>query len=128
MSYFSTIRMVTTISGFDFLKSSIDDYLDQHCCPNDLNLLLESNMDYYQSDDYGVYFGWDNIRWYDQFFPEIIAFCDALEKLEKQSFEYQFLRIGENYDDIEQIYRLKSGKLHPFYPIVQIAGGFDHSI
>ena len=125
MSYFSTVRMVTTVSGFEFLKSTINEYLIQYCCSGELNLLLHTNLDYYQSDDYGVYFGWDNIRWYDQFFPEIIAFCAALKELEKQSFEYQFLRIGENYDDIEQIYRLRSGKLHAYYPLVQIAGGIE---
>ena len=125
MSYYSTVRIVTTIDGFTTMQQEVISFLQQHCCPMELNLLQPTHMDYFNKDQYGVYFGWDSIRWYDQFYPEIMAIVYALEQLEKSGIEYQFLRIGENYNDIEEIYRLTSGKLKPFYPYVTIVGGLD---
>ena len=127
MSYYSTVRMVTTIDGYTMMQQQITQFLEQHCCPQELNILQKEHMDYYQQDDHGIYFGWDSIRWYDQFYPEIMAIVFAIEYLEKNEIEYQFLRIGENYSDIKEIYRLKSGHLKPFYPVVTIKGGLNQS-
>ena len=123
MSYYSTVRMVTTIDGFTKMHDEVKSFLQQHCCPEELNLLHQQYFDYYAKDDNGIYFGWDSIRWYDQFYPEIMAMVHAIEVLESTNIEFQFLRIGENFNDIEEIYRLKTGKLKPFYPHVSIIGG-----
>lgn len=123
MSYYSTVRMVTTKYGYDLMVKTIDSYLQQHCCDPSMNLLDPIHLDYYQIEKDGIYFGWDNIRWYDQLFPYITAIMEAIELLDTKNLEFQFLRVGESYADIQEIYRLTSGRLHPFYPLVTIIGG-----
>ena len=43
---------------------------------------------------------WDSIKWYPTF-EEIRIIEDYLAELESQNIEYRFIRVGEEYSDVE---------------------------
>ena len=47
-----------------------------------------------------VYFGWNYIKWYDG------EFVNAVESAIYESENYHFMRLGEDYSDIEENYQL----------------------
>ena len=62
----------------------------------------------------GDYFGWvdpkqvlvfqcDDIKWYESF-PDIRAFESFIREVEELGYDTEFIRVGENYDDIEMRY------------------------
>ena len=57
-------------------------------------------FDFHDEAADGVICGFENIKWYGTF-EEIQAFEDVLEKLEDAGVPWCFVRIGEDYDDIE---------------------------
>jgi hypothetical protein len=63
--------------------------------------------------DKGMVFSEENVKWYDTY-PEVIAFedargkfvdlfCEGKENVVEGAFE--FIRVGEQYDDVETAYR-----------------------
>lgn len=44
--------------------------------------------------------GWEDIKWYSTF-EEIRIIEDYLAELESQNIEYRFIRVGEEYSDVE---------------------------
>ena len=63
------------------------------------------------SDQWGEEFSWNDpfkrlefrcegIKWYD-IFPEVTAFEAMLESLSEMGYDHEFLRIGEESDDVE---------------------------
>jgi len=63
-------------------------------------------------DDWGDYFAWDDhhrvlkftaddIKWYDGY-PDVARFTEFLSQVQDLEYEYEFMRIGEDYTDIEQ--------------------------
>ena len=45
----------------------------------------------------------DDVKWYDSF-PDVIAFNEMLPEIEELGFCYEFIRVGEDDDDIETRY------------------------
>lgn len=45
-------------------------------------------------------FSADSIKWYDGY-PEIASFEHFLEMVDGLGYEFEFIRVGENYEDIE---------------------------
>tara|TARA_R110000822_G_scaffold57443_3_gene144414 strand:- start:473 stop:841 length:369 start_codon:yes stop_codon:yes gene_type:complete len=43
----------------------------------------------------------DNIKWYEGY-PEVDGFMDMLEALTKLGYSYEYLRVGEEPDDIDR--------------------------
>ena len=84
--------------------------------------LLEC-LSYFRQDETGVYFGWDDIKWYDEYFPEIIAMTDTLTELEGKNIPFQFIRVGEDDTDIVHLYHLGDSDVEPFYVHTEIRGG-----
>ena len=72
-----------------------------------LNVIrVEENFSYYELEDDKweekqcdmVYFGWDDIKWYEGSYADISFITDFIYNLDMCSFS----RIGEDYEDIEQ--------------------------
>lgn len=102
MGYRSDVRIMTTKKGFDELKKYTDKYL------KDKNFtygnLLDS-LDFNDETKYAKYFGWDSIKWYDgiEGFEDVDAIMNGLEHLKDKDLSYRYARIGESYDDFEEM-------------------------
>jgi hypothetical protein len=116
MGYRSDVRIRTTKEGYEIMKEEIDKYLNEK---------VEDNLDYTPEnlvkhtdniDDDGevVTMDWNYVKWYD-FFPEIMAVSNALGILQEKDIDFQFMRIGEDLDDIEEKWSINNDSFDSFY-------------
>lgn len=123
MGYRSQVRIATTQDGWKFMQSRYAIHLKE-CIAKGLDgfNLLEC-MDSFQNDkDENVYFGWDDIKWYENVFGEIVSWYETFKDLEKENIPFQFLRLGEDPTDIEEIYHLEHTDLYSFFVESRIVG------
>lgn len=75
------------------------------------NLLSESDSKRMLFDGHEYYYllSWKNIKWYDLIDEDIIVFMQFLDGLDES--EYDFIRLGEEFDDNE--FRLGLGIIYP---------------
>lgn len=66
----------------------------------DLSVVDECEIHFLDNDEVILY--WDYIKWYDSF-DEVKAFKEALDYLNRNGYEWYFMRIGEDINDIETI-------------------------
>ena len=52
---------------------------------------------------YQMYLGWDDIKWYHDY-DDIMALESGLDYLKESNYTFKFSRMGEDFDDIEEIY------------------------
>ena len=45
-------------------------------------------------------FSADDVKWYESY-PEIASFMHFIEMIDQLEYEYEFIRVGENYEDVE---------------------------
>ena len=98
MGYRSDIRIVTSKEGFEILKDFVAEYLKEH--NENYNLLDE--CDKKEEGKNQCYFGWNYMKWYEHDYPEVVAIMEGLNHLEDNEYSYRYMRIGENYDDMEE--------------------------
>ena len=102
MGYRSDVRIVTTKKGFEELKKYTNKYLKDKDFKYG-NLLDELKIK--EETEYAVYFGWDNIKWYEYSdYENVDAIMSGLDYLEDNDYSYRYARLGENYDDYEEKY------------------------
>lgn len=92
MGYYSDVRAILKKEDFEALKKVIEESPYDNLKNMDILEIRGKNKDY-------VYFGWNGIKWYfgPEFVQTIITSCE----------EHQFVRIGEDYEDIEEHYNLE---------------------
>lgn len=96
MSYYSSVRLLTTRKGYDELSTFLKLRL-----PDRRENLIE-NCDFKKVHCNTVFMGWDSIKWYEHSnFSEIDAMLDGLKHLKIYNFSYHFIRMGEDYDDVD---------------------------
>ena len=102
MGYRSDIRIKTTKNGYNAIKRE---------WKKQIQVLNENNIDYYNLMDNIeifeehndiVYIGWDYLKFYKGY-EEVDAIYDILEILQKREYPFHFLRIGEEWNDVEEI-------------------------
>ena len=91
MGYRSDVRVILSKEDFDkYVKGKIDDS-------------LEKNMRILFENEEKVLFKWDDIKWYEDLFPEIQQFMDILDLIDSDDKNnYYFARKGEDVTDIEE--------------------------
>lgn len=90
MSYRSDVRIITSKKGFNRLKKFTDNYLKEKKFSYG-NLLDDCEI--FHENDYFKYFGWDSIKWYDDY--EEFSYESDIE--EEQCFAYP--TITRKFDD-----------------------------
>lgn len=92
MGYYSDVRAILKKDDFEALKKEIEESSCDYLLNFDKLEERGKNKDY-------MYFGWDSVKWYSEkdFIERFIIGCD----------EYQFIRIGEDYKDVEEHYNLE---------------------
>ena len=94
MSYMSNVALAIREEDYELLK-------EERKNNEDLIRLLEmgSEDDSYRKNGI-IVLSWNDIKWYDSF-SEIEDVENFMHELEKKDAPYKFIRIGEDYDDIE---------------------------
>lgn len=98
MGYRSDVRIITSKEGFEKLKEFVAEYLKEH--NEDYNLLEECDIK--KEGKNQCYLGWDSIKWYEDSFDDVDAIMNGLRSLSENEYSFRYMRIGENYDDIEE--------------------------
>ena len=117
MGYRSDVRISTSREGFNKLNKYVEEYLKNNTrsFSND-NLLTQ--CDILVKNDKMVYFGWDNIKWYDDIFEDIKAICYGLKKMDVDNYSYNFARLGEEIDDYEESYNSSDKEDYIQFPFI----------
>lgn len=97
MGYQSDVRISTTKEGFEEIKEIII---------NTEKELLVFQFIMFNEDKSGVVFGWDGIKWNDDF-DSINQIQEVIDTFQEKDIPYKFIRVGQCEGDIE-IYEYKS--------------------
>jgi hypothetical protein len=54
----------------------------------------------FDEDHHVVDFAIDDVKWYESY-PDVAAFMNLLNEVEDLGYEYEFIRVGEDNNDIE---------------------------
>ena len=104
MGYRSTVRFSSTEEGYGKLVSALWRRNGLQGVERPLVGIgwdgRSYSFDYTLHEANGVIVGFDGVKWYDGY-PEVDAFEDALSELDEAGVPFCFVRIGEDYDDIE---------------------------
>ena len=93
MGYYSCASAITTKKGYERFLELI---------PDDSRWFFEdypafSRIEYNDT----VMFSWNDVKWYEGC-PEVEAVMDALETIASEGHPYQYLRFGENFEDVDE--------------------------
>lgn len=60
---------------------------------------------------------WENIKWYDGIdgYEDVNAIMKSLDILDEKNIDYQYMRIGEENDDIDERGSINNGSFDAFY-------------
>lgn len=104
MGYRSDVKCITTKEGFELIDKLV----------RKASGVTKENEDheYWLTDEFNttsicdskyMLMEYDDVKWYNND-PAVQAFEQALERLEARKLPYQFLRVGENDEDVERKY------------------------
>lgn len=97
MGYRSEIRIITSKKGYEKLNEFVEQYLKD---TEEDNLLKECDIKNIGKEQ--CYFGWNDIKWRENDFKDVDAIMEGLNHLGENEYSYRYMRIGENYEDIEE--------------------------
>lgn len=97
MGYRSEIRIITSKEGYEKLNEFVEQYLKD---TEEDNLLKECDIKNIGKEQ--CYFGWNDIKWRENDFKDVDAIMEGLNHLGENEYSYRYMRIGENYEDIEE--------------------------
>lgn len=101
MAYRSDVRIVVSSKGYEELKKYVSDNL-----PPDLkqyNLLDNTDLKLLRKDQ--IMLGWNAVKWYEYTdFKEVDSIMDGLVSLKDKNYSYRYVRLGEQFDDIDEKY------------------------
>ncbi len=113
MGYRSDVRITMSKNAYEKFKKYVNEHITNY--KNNLikgTISSEMNYDYNllnhtdikEENKYNqVLLGWNYIKWYDDY-EEVNAIMDSLYKLEENDYGYSYMRIGEDLEDIEELY------------------------
>lgn len=107
MGYYSDVRLTVSKEGFDRLSSFVNSTCKEAECLNP----LDHCTNLFRGRDFYL-ISWDDWKWYSQF-PEIEVMEDGLKKLKEADCSYDFCRMGEDLDDIEEDSHVSSREGEP---------------
>ena len=113
MGYRSDVRIRTTKEGFDIIKKEIDKTIKEKQLEEDFNLLKYGTVHIEESIN-TVTIDWTYIKWYESY-KDVQLIMGALNILKEKNIDYQYMRIGEDIDDIEEIWNIENGSFESFY-------------
>ena len=122
MGYKSDVRIITTKKGYEVLKKYTDEYLQIKEKKQD-NLLNDCSV--YNETKALKYFGWDDIKWYEDDRSVVSAIMEGLNHLKNNDFSYRYSRYGEDYDDYDELSHESYKKEKIGLPYISLKRSFD---
>ena len=106
MGYRSDVAYSTTKEGFDFFLERVR----QHNADSGIDYPLIRFDDageptglfftVHDSSEFGVVFGFDNVKWYESY-VDVQIIEESVNELDAAGYPWMFVRIGEDNDDDE---------------------------
>jgi len=115
MGYRSDVRIRTTKEGYEVMKKFVENYIkEKELKGTDWNLLehvIKTEMEGIITLD------WNYIKWYEGIdgYEDVNAIMKSLDILDEKGIDYQYMRIGEEYDDIDERWSINNGSFDGFY-------------
>lgn len=119
MGYRSDVRIRTTKEGLEVMKNFIENYVKENV--NEENLkgydynLLNNAIKTEMADVITI--DWNDVKWYEGIkgYEDVDAIMKSLDELSDKDIDYQYMRIGEEDDDIEEKWSINNGSFDGFY-------------
>lgn len=97
MGYYSEVALVFTAKGAEIMRSLVNEQ-ELGTALQTRNFLEEADAHSIDSKSRAEFFHWDSVKWYF-IFEEVTCITSVMEELDDEDF--LFIRIGENFDDLE---------------------------
>ena len=105
MGYRSQVRVITSKKGYDELSQYVTQAAREFETPDyDYNLIKIADAIKSNDDQSQVMLCWDSVKWYEGYYKDVDIIMGGLKMLKDKGYSYTFSRIGEDYDDIEEIH------------------------
>lgn len=115
MGYRSDIRIRTTKEGYEVMKKFVGNYIkEKELKGTDWNLLEHAEIT--EAED-SITLDWSDLKWYEGIdgYEDVDAIMDSLDELDEKDIDYQYIRIGEEIDDIDERWSINNDSFDSFY-------------
>ena len=118
MEYRSDVRIRTTKEGYEVMKNFVEKYIKENVSEDaqglDWNLLNSAEI---TETGNSITLDWENIKWYNGIdgYQDVDAIMKSLDELSDKDIDYQYMRIGEEEDDIVEKRNVSNGSFDCFY-------------
>ena len=108
MGYRSEVRVMTTPDGFKKMQDIAWKLAEEKNLDDDVVLFPKYEQspdecfDYCDIQNDYMCFGLDWVKWYDGY-QDVSLFMETLEVANQNGISWQFIRVGEEFDDVETI-------------------------
>lgn len=119
MGYRSDVRIRTTKKGYEVMKKFVENYIKENINEeklksydyNLLNSAIKTEMSGIITLD------WNCMKWYEGEigYKDVTAIMKSLDELSNKNIDYQYMRIGEENDDIEEKCSINNNSFTCFY-------------
>ena len=106
MGYRSNVRIMTNLEGFETMQDIIWELANEKRLASNYVLFPEHGadpenyFDHYDAQEDYLCFGLDWVKWYDGY-EDSDLFTDMLDVANERGVDWQFIRTGEEYGDVE---------------------------
>ena len=116
MGYRSDVRIRTTKEGFEVMKKYVENYIKEKGLDSNYNLLNSNHVGITEAED-SITLDWTDLKWYEGIngYEDVDAIMNSLYELSEKDIDYQYMRIGEEDDDIEEKWNINNGSFDSFY-------------
>lgn len=101
MGYRSDVRIILSIDGFNELSKHVKEYLRLNKLNDHYNYLKYMDVVHRTKD--AIYFGWNDIKWYETY-DGVFPIISGLKNLQENQYSYRYMRIGEDYGDVDEYF------------------------
>ena len=118
MGYRSDVRIRTTKEGYEVMKNFVEKYIKENVSEDaqglDWNLLNSAEI---TETGNSITLDWENIKWYNGIdgYQDVDAIMKSLDELSDKDIDYQYMRIGEENNDIDEIWNINNRSFDSFY-------------
>ena len=108
MGYRSDVRVVTTLEGFEVMQEIAFEIKERdNIADHTVNFPMPGEdpcafFDVYDAQEKYLCFGFDWVKWYDTD-KNVSLFMEILEVANERDVDWQFIRVGEEFGDVENL-------------------------
>lgn len=97
------------------MKKFVENYIkEKELKGTDWNLLEHAEIT--EAKD-SITLDWTDLKWYEGIngYEDVDAIMNSLDVLDEKDIDYQYMRIGEEKDDIDERWSVNKGSFNSFY-------------